>query len=81
MPLGEVEIQISEQRDPWSSFGEAVDTVANNLVTGTAMLDVPHCQHGAMAFKDGVGKTGKPYEGFVCTNKDRDFQCPPRWKK
>jgi hypothetical protein len=81
MPLGEVEIQISEQRDPWSTFGEAVDTVATNLVTGTAMLDVPHCQHGAMAFKDGVGKTGKPYEGFVCTNKDRDFQCPPRWKK
>jgi hypothetical protein len=81
MPLGEVEIQISEQRDPWSSFGEAVDTVANNLVTGTAILDVPHCQHGAMAFKEGVGKTGLPYKGFVCTNKNRDFQCPPRWDK
>jgi hypothetical protein len=82
MPMGEVEIQISEQRDPWSSFGEAVDTVANNLVTGTAILDVPHCQHGAMRFLENISKTtGKPYQGFVCTEKNRELQCPPRWKK
>ena len=77
----EVGMTVTTEHDPWSSFGEAVDTVANNLVAGTAILDVPHCQHGAMAFKEGVGKTGKPYKGFVCTNKDRDFQCPPRWQK
>ena len=77
----EVGMTVTTERDPWSTFGEAVDTVANNMVTGTAILDVPHCQHGAMAFKEGVGKTGKPYKGFVCTNKHRDFQCPPRWQK
>ena len=77
----EVGMTVTTEHDPWSSFGEAVDTVATNLVTGTAILDVPHCQHGAMAFKEGIGKTGLPYEGFVCTNKDRNFQCPPRWNK
>jgi hypothetical protein len=50
------------------------------MVTPTAILDVPTCQHGPMAFKEGVnGKTGKPYKGFVCTEKNRDFQCPARW--
>jgi len=77
----EVGMKVSTETDPWASFGEAVDTVANHLVTGTAILDVPSCQHGHMLFKEGVGKTGKPYKGFVCSSKQRDFQCPPRWEK
>jgi hypothetical protein len=81
VPTAEVSMTVTQERDPWSSFGEAVETVGNDLVTGTAILDVPQCQHGAMAFKEGVGKTGKPYKGFVCPSKNRDFQCPPRWEK
>jgi hypothetical protein len=77
----EVGMKVTTETDPWASFGEAVDVVANNLVTGTAILDVPSCQHGNMVFKEGVGKTGKPYKGFVCSSKQRDFQCPPRWEK
>ena len=70
----------SEARDPWS-FGSAIENVASEITTPTAVLDVPQCQHGAMAFKEGVNaKTGKEFRGFVCTNKNRDFQCPARWE-
>ena len=81
VPTAEVGLTVTTEHDPWSSFGQAVDTVANNLLTGTAILDVPDCQHGPMAFKEGIGKTGAPYKGFVCTHKNREFQCPPRWQK
>jgi hypothetical protein len=81
VPTAEVGLTVTTEHDPWTSFGEAVDSVANGLVTGTAILDVPECQHGPMAFKEGTGKTGAPYKGFVCTNKNREFQCPPRWQK
>ena len=70
---------IAEQRDPWS-FGAALDNVGTAMVTPTVILDVVNCQHGPMAYKEGVnGKTGKPYKGYVCTEKNRDFQCPARW--
>ena len=81
VPKPEVGLTATTEHDPWTSFGEAVDTVANGLVAGTPILDVPECQHGPMAFKEGTGKTGAPYKGFVCTNKNREFQCPPRWQK
>jgi hypothetical protein len=70
---------ISLPRDPWS-FGAALENVGTEMMTPTAILNVESCQHGPMAFKEGVnGKTGKPYKGFVCTEKNRDFQCPARW--
>ena len=81
LPTVQVGMTVTQESDPWSSFGSAVDSVSNSLVTGTAILDVPECQHGRMAFKEGTGKTGAPYKGFVCTNKNREFQCPPRWQK
>ena len=75
----EVTMTITEERDPWS-FGSAIEGVGQALTTPTAILDVPSCQHGAMIFKEGVNaKTGKAYKGFVCTEKNRDFQCPARW--
>jgi hypothetical protein len=79
-PTAAVTMTVTQERDPWS-FGAAIENVGHELVTPTAVLDVPVCQHGPMAFKEGVGKTGKPYKGFVCTNTNRDFQCPPRWEK
>lgn len=78
-PQASVTMTVTEERDPWS-FGAAIDNVGQELTTPTAILDVPTCQHGPMAFKEGInGKTGKPYKGFVCTEKNRDFQCPARW--
>ena len=78
-PTAQVTMTVTEARDPWS-FGAALDNVGNELVTPTAILNVETCQHGPMAFKEGVNsKTAKPYKGFVCTEKNRDFQCPARW--
>ena len=78
-PTASVTMTVTEQRDPWS-FGAALDNVGHELTTPTVVLDVPSCQHGPMAYKEGVnGKTGKPYKGYVCTQKNRDFQCPARW--
>ena len=39
----------------------------------------PHCKHGYMEEKKGVGKTGKPYQGYVCPSKNRDDQCKHVW--
>ena len=40
----------------------------------------PKCQHGDMVHKTGVSaKTGKPYEGYTCSAKNRAEQCPPIW--
>ena len=39
----------------------------------------PHCKHGYMEEKKGIGKTGKPYQGYVCPSKNRDDQCKPVW--
>jgi hypothetical protein len=79
-PMGTVTMTVTEDRDPWS-FGAAIENVGHELVTPTAVLDVVSCQHGPMAFKEGVGKTGKPYKGWVCTQTSRNFQCPARWEK
>lgn len=78
-PTATVTMTVTEARDPWS-FGAALENVGHELTTPTAILDVPSCQHGPMAFKEGVnGKTGKAYKGWVCTQTNRDFQCPARW--
>ena len=38
------------------------------------------CQHGKMTFRSGVSKkTGKPYEMFACSERDRDAQCKPQF--
>jgi hypothetical protein len=37
------------------------------------------CKHGAMQWKEGIGKTGKPYSGWVCTTPKDEGQCPARW--
>ena len=37
------------------------------------------CQHGPMLRKEGTGKTGKPYMGYVCGAKSKSEQCPAKW--
>ena len=39
------------------------------------------CKHGDMLKKEGTGKTGKPYYGFVGGARDKAEQCEPRWGK
>jgi hypothetical protein len=47
--------------------------------TDPAIIDGgPQCKHGFMTHKTGVGKTGKPYEGYVCPETDRNMQAGGR---
>lgn len=49
--------------DPW----DMSQTVAEigGILTGRS------CAHGVMIRKEGVGKTGKPYKGWVCPDNNR----------
>jgi hypothetical protein len=72
-PITEADLIVKETRDPWS-FNAAVESSEAAIVTGGAQ-----CKHGFMNHKSGVGKTGKPYEGYVCPETDRNQQCKPVW--
>jgi hypothetical protein len=50
--------------DPWA-VNSVIADVAGTL-TGTKS-----CAHGLMIRKEGVGKTGKPYKGWVCPDNVR----------
>jgi hypothetical protein len=55
-----------------------VDDVAAAL--GAIVVDTNYdCKHGAMLRKEGTSQAGKPYYGFVCTEKAKANQCPPVW--
>jgi hypothetical protein len=72
-PMAEVELTVKESRDPWS-FNDAIEATEPAIIGGG-----PQCKHGFMTHKTGVGKTGKPYEGYVCPQTDRNQQCKPVW--
>jgi hypothetical protein len=70
--------------DVWTStevknVGEALEELAEAIVTGQP--GDKECQHGFMIRKEGVSpKTGKPYKGWTCPSKNRDFQCKAVWE-
>lgn len=65
------------ERDPWT-ITEAVETLQNQL--GAEVLEEsPLCAHGHMIRKEGEKKTGVPYLGYVCPEKNKDAQCKSRW--
>ena len=45
------------------------------------MPEPPICKHGHRILKEGTGKTGSPYKGYVCPEKVKARQCPPIWMK
>ena len=62
------EIPASKPYDPWEA--EVMGTMEQAL---TAMGAVPECAcNVAMKHVEGVGKTGRPYSGFVCVNKIKE---------
>jgi hypothetical protein len=73
-----VEMTVTESRDPWS-FGSAIENVGNAIVIGENLDEAPKCVHGHRLRKEGVGKTGAPYKGWVCSEKSRANQCPAIW--
>ena len=59
--------------------GEALEELAEQIVTGQP--GDKECQHGFMIRKEGISpKTGKPYKGWACPSKNRDFQCKAVWE-
>jgi hypothetical protein len=77
-PMAEVALTVRESRDPWS-FGSALEATESAIVSAVSDANGPQCKHGFMTHKTGVGKTGKPYEGYVCPETDRNQQCKPVW--
>lgn len=48
---------------------------------GAEIVDeIPLCEHGPMILKAG-SKEGKEYRGWVCSYKDKNFQCKAKWMR
>ena len=61
------------------NMGQALEELAEQIVTGQP--GDKECQHGFMIRKEGISpKTGKPYKGWTCPSKNRDFQCKAVWE-
>jgi hypothetical protein len=66
----------NDDREPISA-GVALDVAVREILSNEQPSEKPQCSHGYMLEKSGVGKTGKPYSGFVCGSKTN--QCKPIW--
>ena len=79
-------IPVVKEEDPWTikpatmppTMGEAVATV-KEIIGGQTEKDIPHCQHGEMAWKTGTTKAGKPWGHFKCTSSRIDQCKDPMW--
>jgi hypothetical protein len=61
------------------TLSSAMNLLADEL-NAKEVPEAPKCQHGSMIHKTGTSsKTGKPYEGYTCSAKNRAEQCPAIW--
>jgi len=73
------------KNNPWTApeqKDEPVKWEVNDVAAalGATVIDTTYeCKHGAMLRKEGTSQAGKPYYGFVCTEKAKANQCPPVW--
>jgi hypothetical protein len=58
----------------------SVDEVAQSL-NAEKVSEKYYCQHGERLKKEGTSKQGKPYLGYVCTEKRKEDQCDAIWAK
>ena len=66
-------IPVVKEEDPWTirpatmppTMGEAVSTV-KEIIGGQTEKDIPVCKHGAMMWKTGTTKAGKPWGHMKC---------------
>jgi hypothetical protein len=73
------------KNNPWSApeaKDEPVKWEVNDVAAalGATVVDTTYdCKHGAMLRKEGTSQAGKPYYGFVCTEKRKADQCDAVW--
>lgn len=69
-PADELEVKDSKMPEPGLN---------EMLVNELGAEEVHTCQHGQMQVMNGIGKTDKPYFGYVCRATPRSAQCPAIW--
>ena len=67
-----------EVKDSKMPLKEAFDLM-DELESKLGAQEIHICEHGQMQLMNGVGKTDKPYLGYVCRATPRSAQCPPIW--
>ena len=66
------ELEVKDSKMPETGLA---DLLSNEL----GAQEIHTCKHGQMQLMNGVGKTDKPYMGYVCRATPRSAQCPPIW--
>ncbi len=77
-PTATSELTVKDSRDPWA-LESALAVTESQIVTQSTPNAPARCPHGSMLWKEGVGKTGKPYSGWTCPEMDRSKQCKAIW--
>jgi hypothetical protein len=73
------DVQEVVQVESAPTLNSAMNLLADEL-NAKELPQAPKCQHGSMIHKTGTSsKTGKPYEGYTCSAKNRAEQCPAIW--
>ena len=76
-------VPVENPVDPWTIQQKDMPLPVSEAVTalndGIKPEEIPHCKHGARKKMDGVGKTNKPFFGYVCIIQNREEQCPAIW--
>ena len=76
-------IPVEKPSDPWTIEQKPMpvdlDEALTQLNDGIKPEEIPMCKHGARVQKQGVGKTNKPFFGYVCAERNQAEQCPAIW--
>jgi hypothetical protein len=81
-------LRTSIKNEPWEApkledpapVAWSVDEVAQSL-NAEKVGESFDCKHGQMLRKEGTSKTGRPFMGYVCTERSKADQCEPHWAK
>ena len=76
-------VPVEKPSDPWTIEQKEMPLPVADAVTllndGIKPEEIPSCKHGVMKTQSGIGKTNKPYYGYVCMIQNRSEQCPAIW--
>lgn len=71
-------IQVENPEDPWTTK-PTNEPEPLNIAEAFADDEKHMCKHGQMQLMNGMGKTNKPYYGYVCRTTPRSEQCDAIW--